>query len=510
MAEHGLAEVSHALVHGAGGSGNMWRLAGLGIASAVVGGLVVPPLSTLVDLIVDMITRHFVVKAVYDSRDESYQWILHWLSQNPAFQRATNTSVTTLIHGKRVPDGMLMIGGDVVQSSRSEENDLLSAAELVTPVHFVPTGSHIIRAQSKWMLVHRSSIGTPSGGTSTSGSSRNQNETLAIYVLGTSRQSIERLTYEARRQYLEFEMKHTAMYMSDEYGNWCHMTTKRRRSLQSVILQENHSESILKDCQTFLRSEEWYARKGVPYRRGYLLTGPPGTGKTSFVTALAGELHLNVYMLNLSAEITDDVLSTLFSSAPRRCVLLLEDIDCLFTHKSGSVEVDDESNVNRELNRRMTFSGLLNALDGVTSQEGRLLFATTNHPEVLDNALIRPGRIDRQEKFGKASRDMVWRFFARFYEDWQPQYHNLHSDTVDAVGAKLRRSLDRDEVEQLRTHTDRSNWERCSNILSSEYPDCSLPMATVQGICLQNVSSPIHAAHKIVRQGKKEVSIRAS
>lgn len=100
--------------------------------------------------------------------------------------------------------------------------------------------------------------------------------------------------------------------------------------------------------------------KGVPYRRGYLLHGPPGTGKTSFTQAIAGALKLNICYLNLSSgRMDDDGLNRALNNAPSQSIILLEDIDAIFVSRE-SVNQSDEG-------RRISFSGLLNALDGVRS-----------------------------------------------------------------------------------------------------------------------------------------------
>ena len=96
------------------------------------------------------------------------------------------------------------------------------------------------------------------------------------------------------------------------------------------------------------------------------------------------------------------------NDAPPRSIILLEDVDGIFVQRE-SVNQDEEEE------RGVSFSGLLNALDGVRSQEGRILFMTTNHRERLDPALIRPGRCDLQIELKNANHSMVERLFLKFY-----------------------------------------------------------------------------------------------
>ena len=92
---------------------------------------------------------------------------------------------------------------------------------------------------------------------------------------------------------------------------------------------------LVTDVEKFLNGSRWYYDRGIPYRRGYLLHGPPGSGKTSFVLALAGHLDFNICVLSLSdSGMTDDRLNHLLTQAPPRSIILLEDIDAAFNHRS--------------------------------------------------------------------------------------------------------------------------------------------------------------------------------
>jgi mitochondrial chaperone BCS1 len=156
--------------------------------------------------------------------------------------------------------------------------------------------------------------------------------------------------------------------------------------------------------------------------------GAPGSGKTSLIQSIAGELNLDVYVISLSrAGLDDNSLQELISDLPEQCIALMEDIDAAF-HQTLSRELPGEGEESEQTNSltppvaaqerttsRISLSGLLNALDGVGAQEGRLLFATTNRYEALDPALRRPGRMDVHVEFRLASRYQVGELFKRFY-----------------------------------------------------------------------------------------------
>lgn len=103
---------------------------------------------------------------------------------------------------------------------------------------------------------------------------------------------------------------------------------KKRRPLSSVILQDGLAEKISSDIREFINNPKWYVDRGIPYRRGYLLYGPPGCGKSSFITAIAGEIFYNLCVLNLNDRgLSDDRLHYLLNTAPPQSIIVLEDID---------------------------------------------------------------------------------------------------------------------------------------------------------------------------------------
>jgi chaperone BCS1 len=116
---------------------------------------------------------------------------------------------------------------------------------------------------------------------------------------------------------------------------------RQRRPLASVVLDRGVAEAIVTDVKDFLGSQEWYRERGIPYRRGYLLHGPPGGGKTSFITALAGELQYSICVLNLSDRaMSDDRLQHRLADAPENSIILLEDADAAFVSREENKHLE--------------------------------------------------------------------------------------------------------------------------------------------------------------------------
>jgi len=204
---------------------------------------------------------------------------------------------------------------------------------------------------------------------------------------------------------------------------------RRKRPLHSVVLAPGVAEKVVEDVRAFLGRREWYADRGIPYRRGYLLHGPPGSGKSSFIQALAGSLSYDICLLNLSERgLTDDKLNYLMSNAPERSFILIEDVDAAFNKRVQTSEDGYQSSV--------TFSGFLNALDGVASGEERIIFLTTNHIDRLDPALIRPGRVDLAALVDDAVPEQARTLFTNFYGNGQAG--DDAPDQVELLGGQVK------------------------------------------------------------------------
>jgi len=170
--------------------------------------------------------------------------------------------------------------------------------------------------------------------------------------------------------------------------------------LESIVLPKATKDDIIQDLKNFKRpaTRRWYTKRGYPYRRGHLYYGKPGTGKSSLASALAAYLHLELYIVPINdPKIDQETLAKMFRRLRDPCIVLLEDIDALnaTTTERGSSKASQSGLTN--------LSALLNVLDGVAAQEGMILIMTSNHLEALDEALVRPGRINKKVHFTNAS-----------------------------------------------------------------------------------------------------------
>ncbi|KAJ3012645.1 UNVERIFIED_CONTAM: mitochondrial chaperone [Siphonaria sp. JEL0065] len=445
-----------------------------------------------------MLERRLIVSVEIDGRDESHAWILAWLSEQPFVKKSTRFAVAVTPSTGRATTSSAALD--------EEYAHLPSYAFLPSPncTHWFWYNNRFMwitrsrpKPSSTAMAIAADAKATERIVVSTLGSLWNrephvdsvsdstkksrlssksqkqpsnqqqqvQQQELIKPVASGARRALEQLVEESRRKFAERDLKRTVIYSADQYGNWRRTRSRPIRPLSTIVLEGETKDTVLSDAIEFLRNEKWYADRGIPYRRGYMFYGYPGTGKTSFVTALAGELKLNIYVISLANKgLTDETLTELMVDTPPRCILLLEDIDAAFVSRTLTSTASQDNTIVTNV----TFSGLLNAIDGVAAQEGRILIMTTNHIEKLDAALIRPGRVDVKVLFDKATQKQVHDLFIQFFN--QPPVPAAENVVVEQE--------DPDTLQELATQ------------FSRRFPERGVSMAAVQGHLMRYKRSP--------------------
>lgn len=342
-------------------------------------------------------------------KDDSYPWFLNWMT---LYQRSqlTNNGLKAGAKKGYLDNFLNKITPGMRHLSMQTEKVELTNGAIQTHFALIPgPGKHVLRYNNAFIFVNRVreaksrdlQTGRPW-------------ETVTLTTLYSQRHVFEDLFKEAHEYAAKSHEGKTVIYNSwgtewRQFGN-----PRRKRPLDSVVLDVGVKERVVEDVKDFLGSGSWYYDRGIPYRRGYLLHGPPGTGKSSFIQALAAELDYDIAILNLSERgLTDDRLNHLLTIIPSRTLVLLEDVDAAFSTRRVQSDSDGYRGAN------VTFSGLLNALDGVASAEERVIFLTTNHVERLDEALVRPGRVDMTVRLGEATRYQVTQLWERFYGEFE-------------------------------------------------------------------------------------------
>lgn len=367
-------------------------LAGAGITTAIVATLL-----TQAKVIPQQIARFFVSQftislTVYDN-DRAFDYLSLWLGRHDHAKHARRLMVTEWW-------------------DRQDER---------TRIELTPgSGVHLFRDGRRFFWITR----TVEEGKS-EGFTNKRKQTLRVMTIGRSQKPIHALLDKCRN--VNEDTTTIPVYLWNS-GSYVLVERRAKRSLDTVYLNKALKAGIINDVERFLKRKGWYADRGVPYRRGYSFEGPPGTGKTTFIFAIASHIGKPVYIINPSAVSGDNGLQAAINEAGSG-VVVIEDIDAIKASEAredkskGAAKSKPKSkdgpdgSTTVEFGEGITLSGLLNAIDGIASRDGRLLFITSNHADSLDPALLRPGRVDKRAYLDLAGLEEATEMFLRFHPD---------------------------------------------------------------------------------------------
>lgn len=557
----------------------------------------------------DFIDRHFMCAMFVSEYDHIYSHLMKWLSQQQSIRNSQYLMAQTVWKSaweeeEELESALFFTDGGDADSGHQYLNFSNQAAR--SSPRFVPAmGATHFWYKGTYFRVYRKRESFMA--TSAWGAMKDLEE-IKVSCFGRSIEPIKRLLADAKDLYYNDTHQKTTIYrpkpkeLRRDHSMWHQVARRPVRPMRTVVLDSEEKHGVLSDVNEYLHpsTPKWYASRGIPLRRGYLFHGPPGTGKTSFSFALAGVFGIDIYVISLQdINVTEEDLAALFTRLPRRCIVLLEDIDTAGLRrdrdsdedkKNGekkdeekkeeekkkeeateekttevaqvngvksakkeeskpktngtkekssktkkkekkvessdesadeSDDSDDTSEDERQARRKrkarknvagksknasgkkvlqaenISLSGLLNAIDGVASHEGRVLIMTTNKPESLDEALIRPGRVDVQVEFKNASSQQAGELFYRMYEAVAPPKPTKGQPAKEVSVKK------NDKLASILTHQGQKldvtveELKRISREFGERIPEDVFSPAEIQGFLLKRKQDPQKALEDV-------------
>ena len=385
-----------------------------GAAMAGILGVLVVELRSIPGRIWNALVDQFTVHLTVHGEDNIAPLLDFWLGQHKWIKRSRKLGITE----KWVDTGNSGYDPDEGMYNRRKPQFHLTAGP----------GTHFIWYDGKLIKIHR--VEKENDASHSTGNGRTITTTMAM--LGRSRATFDKLLCEAAAS--EDEDTRVAVY-AWQTSRFQIIDRRKPREFNTLFMDPNIKADIMLDAKNFLRKELWYSDRGIPYRRGYMLEGVPGGGKSSTIFALASALNLPIYVINAGSMTSDSALEDAFQSAGRGLVVI-EDLDALAAGESREiVKGKDKGDANKKMG--ISLSGLLNAIDGVAAKEGRILIVTSNHPENLDPALMRPGRIDRRWHMGLLDENLAREMCEHFLGGDKHFYDNHVAEKMPLSPAAL-------------------------------------------------------------------------
>lgn len=316
---------------------------------------------------------------------------------------------------------------------------------------------------------------------------RNENIELSIFSYTLSCSELKEFVNSITRDYKNEIMKkkqnkkfiYTLKNIDDEGDlHWYENEFESTRTFDNMYFE--NKKNILKEIDFFSNNEQWYVENGEPYNLGIGLKGVPGTGKTTFIKCLANKLKRHIIQIPLNRIKTEEDFFKAFyekiyvnsnenSIDFKDKIIVFEDIDCMsdVILKRKDHENDDDKNSLKDVldtyiisngsnitagnnnnvdmkktiisdkQNSITLSFILNTIDGLIETSGRIIVISSNYYDKLDDALIRPGRIDMFLELKKYNISMVEQLYEKFYDKKLTKYQKKQLENIEIAPCEI-------------------------------------------------------------------------
>lgn len=232
-----------------------------------------------------------------------------------------------------------------------------------------------------------------------------QKEEITISTFGRSHKPFHKLAIEMAQDY---DDENIEVYVYKN-GSWERLDANASpRSLESIILDTDIKKEIISNIDNFHSNEDFFKSAGLPWKLTYVLHGEPGTGKTSLIKALASHYNKKLHVLNIT-QLNDKEFEDSIRSVEPGSILAIEDFD-----SAGGTHKREGDNTPQ----RLSLTAILNTLDGLVQLNDVIIFLTTNHLEMIDEALYRKGRVDFILEIGTVKHPEILEYSKYIFKDY--------------------------------------------------------------------------------------------